>query len=125
MKRRLESLDRFQQRHRALAIPLAVVKKFGDDGAGGLAALIAYYGFFSLFPLLLLFATILGFVLNGNPSAQHAVLHSALSQFPIVGTQLKAHALKGNGLALAVAGVLALYSGLGITTAAQNAFNAV
>ena len=41
-----------------------VVKKFGDDQAGYLAALIAYYAFFSLFPLLLVFVTILGFVLE-------------------------------------------------------------
>ena len=77
------AVDEYQQRHASFGFPVAVVKKFADDQAGKLAALIAYYGFFSLFPLLLLFATILGFVLNGNPSAQHAVLHSALSQFPI------------------------------------------
>ena len=45
----------------------AVVKKFGDDQAGQLAALISYYGFVSLFPLMLVFVTILGFVLEDNP----------------------------------------------------------
>ena len=48
----LNWLDRFQQRHPWAGFPFAVVKKFGDDQAGNLAALIAYYGFFSLFPLL-------------------------------------------------------------------------
>ena len=47
--------DAYQQRHRWLAIPMAVVKKFGDDQAGNLAALVAYYAFFSMFPLLLVF----------------------------------------------------------------------
>jgi membrane protein len=122
----LEKVDGFQQRHKPLAIAVAVVKKFSDDGAGGKAALIAYYGFFSLFPLLLLFVTILGFVVGGNSSAERAVLHSALKQFPIVGSQLGTpHALTGNGLALAVGLVGALLSGLGVTTAAQNAFNTV
>ena len=121
----LEKLDRFQQRHSTLALPLAVVKKFSDDQAGPLAALIAYYGFFSVFPLLLLFTTVLGFVLHGNPSAQHAVLHSALKQFPIVGNQIQAHALTGSGLALAVGIVGTVFSGLGVTLAAQNAFNRV
>ena len=49
-----------------MAFPFAVFKKFGDDRASQLAALIAYYGFFSLFPLLLVFATV-AFVLKGNP----------------------------------------------------------
>jgi YihY family inner membrane protein len=121
----LDKLDRFQQRHRALALPLAVVKKFSDDGAGNLAALIAYYGFFALFPLLLLFTTVLGFVLQGDPQAQSSVIHSALGQFPIIGNQLEAHSLTGSGLALAVGIVGTLLSGLGVTLAGANAFNQV
>jgi YihY family inner membrane protein len=124
---RLQSLDRFQQRHRGVAFAAAVVKKFGDDGAGQLAALVAYYGFFALFPLLLVFVTVLGFVLEGNPQAQQSVLHSALSQFPIIGQQLEQHlhSIKGSGLSLAIGLVGSLLAGLGITGTAQNAFNAV
>ena len=43
--------------------PRAVFKKFGEDKAGYLAALVAYYGFFSLFPLMLVMVTVLGYVL--------------------------------------------------------------
>jgi membrane protein len=122
----VKAFDRFQQRHKLIGIPIAVLKKFSDDGAGNQAALIAYFGFFSIFPLLLLFVTILGFVLQGNPSAQQTVLNSALKQFPIVGGSLsKTHSLNGSGIGLAVGAVGALLSGLGITMAAQNAFNAV
>src|SRR5947209_15244778 len=121
----LEKIDRFQQRHAALALPLAVIKKFGDDGAGRLAALIAYYGFFAMFPLLLLFTTILGFVLQGDKSAEDSIVHSALSGFPIVGKQITAHSLTGSGVALVVGIVGTLLSGLGVTLAGQNAFNAV
>ena len=42
------------------------MQKFGNDQAGSRAALIAYYGLFAIFPLLLLFTTILGYVLHGN-----------------------------------------------------------
>ncbi|HST55527.1 MAG TPA: YihY/virulence factor BrkB family protein [Solirubrobacteraceae bacterium] len=124
---RLHALDRYQQRRRRLSFLAAVVKKFGDDQAGQLAALIAYYGFFSLFPLLLVFVTVLGFVLEGNPSAQQDILNSTLSQFPIIGDQLQrnVHSLKGSGLALAIGLVGSLLAGLGITSAAQNAFNQV
>src|ERR1700760_2311936 len=125
MRHMLDKLDRFQQRHAALAIPVAVIKKFGDDRAGSLAALIAYYGFFALFPLLLLFTTILGFVLQGNTKAQNAVIHSALGQFPIVGNQISAHSLSGSGVALVVGIVGTLLSGLGATSAGENAFNTV
>jgi membrane protein len=121
----LEKIDRYQQRHTALALPLAVVKKFSDDGAGNLAALIAYYGFFALFPLLLLFTTVLGFVLQGNTSAQQSVIHSALGQFPIISTQIEAHSLSGSGVALAVGIVGTLLSGLGATAAGENAFNQI
>src|SRR3954447_12411292 len=98
----LKGFDRYQRRHAGLAIPFAVVKKFGDDQSGNLSALIAYYAFFSLFPLLLVFVTVLGFVLEGNPDAQKAVLDSALRQIPIVGEQIRAGSLHGSGLALVI-----------------------
>src|SRR5580658_5333775 len=126
-RERLRAADSYQQRHRGLSFLAAVVKKFGEDRAGQLAALIAYYGFFSLFPLLLVFVTVLGFVLEGNPSAQESVLHSTLSQFPIIGQQLEqnVHSLTGSPVGLAIGVVGSLLAGLGITGAAQNAFNEV
>ena len=124
---RLHAIDRRQQESRRVSFVAAVIKKFGDDQAGQLAALIAYYGFLSLFPLLLVFVTVLGFVLQGNASAQSSVVHSTLSQFPIIGTELQKHAasLKGNGLSLAIGLIGSLLAGLGITGATQNAFNQV
>jgi YihY family inner membrane protein len=124
---RLQAVDGFQQRHRGLSFLAAVIKKFGDDGAGRLAALIAYYGFFALFPLLLVFVTVLGFVLEGNKGAQESVLHSTLSQFPIIGNQLEenVHSLKGSGVGLAIGVLGSLLAGLGITGAARTAFDEV
>jgi YihY family inner membrane protein len=122
----IRAFDRFQRRHTPLAIPIAVLRKFSDDQAGNAAALIAFFGFFSLFPLLLLFVTILGFVLQSNPGAEHAVLSSALKQFPIVGDQLNhGQTLTGSGIGLAVGIVGSLFAGLGVTMAVQNAFNTV
>ena len=123
--RPVRAFDRFQQRHRWLSIPIAVVRKFGDDGAGDQAALIAYWGFFSLFPLLLVFVTVLGFVLVHHPDAQKAVLDSALKDIPLIGSQLKTNSLKGNGLALAIGIVVTLLSGLAVTLSTQKAFDRV
>ena len=117
--------DQVQRRHPALGILVAVLKKFSDDHAGSHAALMAYWGFFSVFPLLLLFVTALGFVLQNNAGAQHAVVNSALQEFPIVGSSIQTRSLNGSGLALGIGVIGALVSGLGITTAAQNAFNTV
>ena len=124
---RLQALDRLQQGHPRLSFPAAVIKKFGDDGAGQLAALIAYYGFVSLFPLLLVLVTVLGFVLEGDPKTQASVLHSTLGQFPIIGDQLQRniHSLKGSAGALAIGVVGLLLGGLGIVGATQNAFQQV
>jgi membrane protein len=118
-------LDRHQQKSKWLAIPFAVIKKFGDDQAGHLAALMAYYAFFSLFPLLLVFVTILGFVLQGDHSAQTSVENSVLGQLPIIKDQIKLHSLNGSAVPLVIGLVTSLWAGLGITNAAQNAFDRV
>ena len=121
----IRRFDRFQQRHKWSAVPIAVVKKFGDDQAGSLAALVAYYAFFSLFPLLLVFLTVLGFVLQGDQSAQQSIRQSVLGQFPIVGEKLDVKALHGSAIALVIGLLTSLWAGLGVTNAARNAFDRV
>jgi membrane protein len=68
LKRLVQAADDFQQRHRWLAFPVAVAKKFGEDQAGHRAALLAYYGFFSLFQLLLVAVTVLGSCSRAAPT---------------------------------------------------------
>ncbi len=100
-----------------------MVKKFGDDRAGMLAALMAYYGFLALFPLLLLLVTVLGLALHDNPSLQQRVLSSALSDFPILGDQIRTniHTLRASPLATVVGALGLLWGSLGVTQAAQFA----
>jgi len=125
--RAVDSLDAYQRRHRWLGLPLAVAYKFGDDQGAYLTALITYYGFLSLFPLLLLLTTILGFVLPGDPALQAKLVNSTLSEFPIIGSQLRenVHSLQGSGVALAIGILGTLYGTLGMAGATQNAFNRV
>ena len=59
--------DRLQRQHGVLGFPYAVVKKYGDDDGGRQAALITYYGFLSVFPLLLLGVAVLSRVLADHP----------------------------------------------------------
>lgn len=118
------TLDAFQRRHRWAGLPIAVLWKFIDDEATYLAALVTYYGFLSLFPLLLLALTVLGFVLQDDPALQQALVTSALRNFPIVGDQIgeNVRSLQGSLGALVVGIVVSLYGGLGVTVAVQNAF---
>ena len=125
MSRVLDGLDGYQRRNRWLGFPLAVLYKFGDDQGLYLAALITYYGFLSLFPLLLLLVTILGFVLEGDPGLQERLVSSTLAELPIIGSQLRENvqSLKGSGVGLAVGILGTLYGCLGAAGATQNAFN--
>jgi YihY family inner membrane protein len=126
-ERVLRAVDRFQQRHAALAFPFGVVKKFGDDQAGKQAALLAYYGFFSLFPLLLVFVTLLGYALAGDRALQDRVIDTVIGQFPGFGQQLRysIRTIQGSGVGLVVGALGTLWGGLGITQSAQDAMNAV
>jgi membrane protein len=120
----LERVDRWQRRHALGGFPAAVFKKFSEDRASSLAALVAYYAFFSLFPLLLAFVSILGFVLEGNPELRQDVVDSALARIPVIGSQLRGELkpLTGSGIAIAVGLVGALWAGLGVTVALERAF---
>ena len=123
--RPVRAYDRVQQDHAWLAIPMAVIKKFVDDQGGSLAALVAYYAFFSLFPLLLVMTTVLGFVFQHNPSAQHSIEQSVLGQFPVIKQTIKLHALTGSVSSLVIGVIASLLGGLGVTRAAQNALDRV
>jgi YihY family inner membrane protein len=124
MRGLLERLDRWQRRHALGGFSVAVFKKFSEDRASNLAALVAYYAFFSLFPLLLAFVSILGFVLEDNPQLRRDVVDSALARIPVIGSQLRGelHPLTGSGIALVLGLVGALWAGLGVTVALGRAF---
>src|SRR6266480_4474864 len=104
LKGLIDKLDGYQRRHPWLGFPIAVAKKFGDDDAGKQAALIAYYTFFSLFPLMLVVVTVLGFLLGHNSSLQKDVVNSVFARFPFIGDQIRNNvgSLHGSGIALAV-----------------------
>ena len=121
----IRPVDRWQQRSRAGGFVFGVVKKFGDDRGGTLSGLVTFYGFLSMFPLLLVGFTILGFV-AGSPDSHlyHQIQNSALKDFPVVGDQLRSiNGLHGSTFGL-IAGLLGLLWGsLGVAQAVQFAVN--
>jgi membrane protein len=127
VKKLIARLDRYQRHHTWLGFPVAVAKKFGEDRAGQLAALVAYYGFFSLFPLMLALVTLVGLLFEGDTGLQERIVGSALAQFPVLGDRIRQNigALGGSSLALAVGLGGALWAGLGGIKAAQNAMDQI
>lgn len=126
MAPRVDRLDEVQRRRPLLGFPLGVLYKFLDDQGNYLAAIVTYYAFIAVFPLLLIASSVLGFVLQGDETLRNEVLDSALAQFPIVGTQLgRPEGLQGSTSAVVIGGLAALYGVLGLGQAGQNAVNVV
>ena len=112
----INKLNGFQQRHRLTAFIYAVIKKYGEDGAGYNAALLTYYGFLSLFPLLLVLTTLVDKFLSSYPHQKDTVLKSINDYFPSLGTQLANHitTLHTNGIALWVGVLFLIYGAHGV-----------
>lgn len=89
------------------------------------SALVTYFGFISIFPLFLVFTTVLGFVLEGNPELRDDIVDSALAKLPLIGPKLAAspEALEGSVVALVVGLLLALWSGTKAFIALQTALD--
>jgi membrane protein len=119
-------LDDLQRRRRWVGFAVAVVYKYVDDQGGYLAALITYYAFVALFPMLLLMTTVLGVLLAGHPELQGEVVQSTLAQFPVIGDQLeRPEGLSGGTVAVVVGIAGALYGGLNVGQAVQNAMDTI
>ena len=117
-------MDAYQRKHPVVSFPIAVVYKYFDDQGPYLAAIIAYYAFIAIFPLLLLGSSSLGFVLQDNPGLRDQLIDSALSQFPIIGDELgRPKGLRGSTTTIVIGSVVALYGAMGLGQAVQNAAN--
>lgn len=118
----LRRLDRLQQQRPVFSIPVATAKKFSEDSSARMAAGLAFWAFFSIFPLLMALVTLLGYTVPASDRAR--VMKSIASYLPLLDTSAVAH-LSGNWLALVVGLLGAVWSGLAVVNFAQAAFNAV
>ena len=120
----VDRADELQRRRRVLGLPLAVLYKFFDDQGNYLAVIVTYYAFVSIFPVLLIASSVLGFVLQGDNQLKTELLATALRQFPIVGSQLgRPEGLQGSAGAVVVGVVTAIYGVLGLGQATLNSVN--
>jgi uncharacterized BrkB/YihY/UPF0761 family membrane protein len=119
----VDPIDSAQRRRPWIAFPFAVMKKFSDDGGGNLASMLAFYAFSAVFPLLLVFTTVLGYVLSSANGLRTRILDSAVVDFPVIGPQLRTNGLHGHWYVLLVSALFSLWGARGVANAAQNAFN--
>ena len=127
MGRILTSVDAWQRRHTVPAVMVGLARKFRDDRGGNLAALVTYYAFFSVFPLLLVFVSTLGFVLEDDPTLRDDIVSTTVGRIPVLGPQLddRLHPLTGSTVALVAGLVTALWAGLGVMLALARAFDTI
>jgi membrane protein len=125
LRARLERADRAQQRRRGPAFLVAVFLRYWEDRGRQYGTLLSYYGFVSLFPLLLVFVTVLGIVLQDNPDLRDRILDTVYGNLPVVGAQLRQSttSLNSGGLVLLFGLLVSLWSGLGVVRHAQDALN--
>lgn len=115
--------DGTQRRHTVLGFPYAVVKKYGDDEGGRHAALLTYYGFLSVFPLLLLVVAIVSTVLRGNAELRNDLIDAIVPPDLQATVNSALAALPDSGAPLAIAIVGLLFAGMGIVFSAYQSLN--
>jgi len=131
LDRGLDRVDQIQRRYGVLGFPHAVFKRYGEDNGGWLGALISYYGFFALFPMLVVFVTVATWVLGSRPDLLHSVLQAIWSNVPFASSDLQQNVeqeiqrLEGN-LWVAIASLLVtLWGGIGVARVLQDGLNTV
>lgn len=121
----LNKFDEFQYSHRSLGFVVAVMRRYSNDHAGQQAALITYYSFTSLFPLLFLLSLFTGVLFNHYPSIANGLIKGATNYFPVMGDQLTKIAHSGHHSfgVMILTGLIAIYGARGAAIAFSNVVN--
>lgn len=116
-------VTRLRERYAPLDLLINVSEKGGRDGVGRLSAVVTYFAFFSIFPLLLLLVSVTAMVLDED--SRERVIELALANFPMLGDDVELTKLEGRSLTVIIAGIAALWSGTHAFDALEHAIHAV
>jgi uncharacterized BrkB/YihY/UPF0761 family membrane protein len=117
--------DRLQRKHSVFGFPYAVVKKYGDDAGGREAALITYYGFLSIFPLLLLGVAVLSRVLADNPDLRERFIDAVVPEALRSTVEHSLAAMPTSTIPFVFGLLGLLYSGTGVVFSVYQTLNHV
>lgn len=120
-------LDRFQRAHPRAGFLVALVKKYSEDEAGYKAALLTYYGFLSLFPLLLVLTSLLKLFLRSNPEVSGHIISGITAYVPVIGGELQQniHGLGTTGVALVFGIIVTLYGARGVADVMRGSLDQI
>ena len=124
-------VDELQQRRRVIGFSVAVAKRYGEDHGGWLGSLIAYYGFFSLYPLLVVFVTVATWVFKDRPETLQRVLEALSSKLPFATAEFSAEVeqqvrnLAGQGWVLALSLIVTMWGAVGVVRVLQDTVNTI
>src|SRR5688500_16578730 len=120
-------VDRARAASPVVDVTVATVQRYSADDGGSYAAALTYYGFFSIFPLLMFAAAMLGYVISGDPEMQEDLIRNGVKTVPILRDAFSPDGIETvieNRHKVALTGLgLALYSGSGAVVALEHALN--
>jgi uncharacterized BrkB/YihY/UPF0761 family membrane protein len=120
-------VEKARSRFGSVDVVVETFRRFSRDDGGSYTAALTYYTFFSIFPILLFSASIVGFLTAGNEALKSTLLQAGLDAVPLLRDVLSPDHLeaieRGRG-SLAITGlVMTLYAGTGAIVALQHALN--
>ena len=119
-ERAIRTVDGWQQRNKVTGFVFGVIKKFGDDNGGVLVANLTYTAFVTLFPLLLVFTTIVGLIAAFDPAFKDAAENAVASQVPVLGKTLTSQVgtlKRSSVIGLIVGLVVTIWGSMGLAQA--------
>lgn len=118
-----------RRRFPVVDIGYRTVRGYSDDDAGSYAAALTYYLFFSMFPLFLFAASLLGYLTFGNQTLREDLIRQGVKAVPIIRDALHPDGIQfiieNRRNLLSIGGLLALYSGSGAVVALEHALNRI
>jgi YihY family inner membrane protein len=118
----VQKVDAKQKRSTPVAVAVATFKKYSEDRSSNMAAMVAFWGFFSIFPLLIVLVTCLAWLLPASDKA--SVLGHVAKMLPLLDPSTVS-GLGGSWWVLVIGLLTALWSGTGVVRTLQFAFDSV
>lgn len=114
-----------RSRNAVIDVIVGVVAGFQRHQTPRNAAVLTYFGFLSIFPLFMVASSVLGFVLQNNESLRDDILDTAVSQIPVLGTQIadQSGSLEGNVWSVVIGLLITLWAATRAFAGLQNAFD--